>query len=187
MRTSCCCLVCLPGLTWDSPAALWDWGMRMRLHRNNNYYYWCQGTWDYYFPQGGLLQLVYVWNTDWWLQDIDNSLFVFHKFWEKNLDLGDWSALVCILTLSHMGLEFSRTHAFISLLVMPWLLAFICQQQLWYWPHNLTHLHLDKMATIPQTTSSNVFPWMKSRVFWFKFLWSLFLRVQLTMSQHWFR
>ena len=29
--------------------------------------------------------------------------------------------------------------------------------------------------------------WMKSLVFWFEFHWSLFLRVQLTIREHWFR
>ena len=54
-------------------------------------------------------------------------------------------------------------------------------------PLVLTHLPLDKMAAISQTTFSNAFSWMKSFVFWFKFRRSLFLRVQLTISQHWFR
>ena len=62
----------------------------------------------------------------------------------------------------------------------------------WHWgcmfapTHNLTHLPMDKMAAISQRTFLNTFPWMKSFVFWLKFHWSLFLRVQLTMSQHWF-
>ena len=51
----------------------------------------------------------------------------------------------------------------------------------------LTHLPLDKMVAISQTTFSNAFSWMKSFVFWFEFHWSLFLRVQLTICQHWFR
>ena len=51
----------------------------------------------------------------------------------------------------------------------------------------LTHLPLDKMAAISQTTFSNTFSWMKSLVFRFKFHWSLFPRVLLTISQHWFR
>ena len=34
---------------------------------------------------------------------------------------------------------------------------------------------------------SNAFYWMKMFVFWLKFHWSLFLRVQLTIYQHWFR
>ena len=38
-----------------------------------------------------------------------------------------------------------------------------------------------------QTTFSNAFSWMKSFVFWFEFHWSLFLKVQLTISQCWFR
>ena len=51
---------------------------------------------------------------------------------------------------------------------------------------NLTHLPLDKMAAISQTTFSNAFSWMKMLEFPFKFHWSLFLRVQLTISEHWF-
>ena len=46
--------------------------------------------------------------------------------------------------------------------------------------HNLpclTHLPLDKMAAFSQTIFSDAFMWMKSFAFWFKFHWSLFLRV----------
>ena len=53
--------------------------------------------------------------------------------------------------------------------------------------HILTYLALDKMAAISQTPHSDAFCWMKTVVFWFEFHWSLFLRVQLTISQHWFR
>ena len=38
-------------------------------------------------------------------------------------------------------------------------------------------LPVDKMATISQMTFSSAFSWMKSLVFWFKFHWSLFLRL----------
>ena len=51
----------------------------------------------------------------------------------------------------------------------------------------LTQLPLDKMAAILQTIFSGAFSWMKSFVFWLKFHQSLFLRVQLTIFQHWFR
>ena len=51
----------------------------------------------------------------------------------------------------------------------------------------LTHWGWDKMATISQTTFSNTFIWMKMFEFWLKFHWSLFLGVQLTIFQHWFR
>ena len=47
----------------------------------------------------------------------------------------------------------------------------------------LTHWHRDKMAAIFQTTFSNGFSWMKM----YEFHWSLFLGVQLTIFQHWFR
>ena len=46
---------------------------------------------------------------------------------------------------------------------------------------------LDKMAGIPQRIFSYVFSWMKSFIFWFKLHWSRFLRVQLTITEHWFR
>ena len=46
---------------------------------------------------------------------------------------------------------------------------------------------LDKMAADSQTIFSDVFSWMKSFAFGLKFNWSLFLRVQLSISQHWFR
>ena len=51
----------------------------------------------------------------------------------------------------------------------------------------LTHLPLDKMAAILLTIFSDAFSWMKSFEFWLKVHWSLFLRVQLTITRHWFR
>ena len=51
----------------------------------------------------------------------------------------------------------------------------------------LTHWGRDKMAAIFQKTFSNGFSWMKIYEFWLTFHWSLFLGVQLTIFQHWFR
>ena len=51
----------------------------------------------------------------------------------------------------------------------------------------LTHFGADKMATIFQTTLSNAFSWMKMYEFLLKVHWDLFLRVLLTIFQHWFR
>ena len=45
----------------------------------------------------------------------------------------------------------------------------------------------DKMAAIFQTTFSNGFSWMKMYGFRLTFHWSLFLGVQFTIFQHWFR
>ena len=53
--------------------------------------------------------------------------------------------------------------------------------QLW------THWGRDKMTAISQTTLSIAFSWMKMLEFWLNFHCSLFLRVQLTIFQHWFR
>ena len=46
----------------------------------------------------------------------------------------------------------------------------------------LTHWGRHKMAAISQTTLSNDFSWMKRFEFRLRFHWSLFLRVQLTIS-----
>ena len=49
-----------------------------------------------------------------------------------------------------------------------------------------SHLPLDKIAAISQTFLST-FSWMKKFEFWLKFHWNLFLKVQITIAQHWFR
>ena len=51
----------------------------------------------------------------------------------------------------------------------------------------LTHHPLEKMAAISQTIFSDAFSCMKSFVFCLKFHWNLFLKVQLTITQYWFR
>ena len=51
----------------------------------------------------------------------------------------------------------------------------------------LNHWGRDKIDAISQTTFSNAFSWMKMFELRLKFHWSLFLRVQLTIFQHWFR
>ena len=56
---------------------------------------------------------------------------------------------------------------------------------LYPWTNRLTHWDRDKMAAIFQTTFSNAFSWMKMHEFQLRFHWNLFLRVQLTIFQHW--
>ena len=51
----------------------------------------------------------------------------------------------------------------------------------------LTHWGRDKMNAISQTTFSSAFSWMKMFEFRLKFHWNMFLRVQLTIFQHWLR
>ena len=51
----------------------------------------------------------------------------------------------------------------------------------------LTHWGRNKMDAISQTTFSSTFSWIKMLEFRLKFHWRLFLRVELTIFQHWFR
>ena len=60
----------------------------------------------------------------------------------------------------------------------------VVKSEMYIW---LTHWGRDKMAAVSQTTLSNAFSWMKMSEFRLRFHWSLFLRVQLTIFQHWFR
>ena len=50
-----------------------------------------------------------------------------------------------------------------------------------------THWGRDKIDAILQTTFSNANSWTKVSEFRLKFHWSLFLKIQLTIFQHWFR
>ena len=61
--------------------------------------------------------------------------------------------------------------------------SLVSDRPYWY----LTHWGRDKMDAISQTTFSNAFSWMKMCEFWLTFQWSLFLGVQLTIFEHWFR
>ena len=54
-------------------------------------------------------------------------------------------------------------------------------------PQLTGQVRLDKMAAISQTIFSDAFSSMKNFVFWLKFHWNLFLRVQLTITEIWFR
>ena len=51
----------------------------------------------------------------------------------------------------------------------------------------LTNLSLEKMAVVSQTILPDAFSWMKCFVFCLNFHWTLFLRAQLSITQHWFR
>ena len=66
-----------------------------------------------------------------------------------------------------------------------WLINYLHRK--WWSRLCLTHWGRDKMAAISQTTLSIAFSLMKMVEFSLKFHWSLFIRVQLTIFQHWFR
>ena len=51
----------------------------------------------------------------------------------------------------------------------------------------LTHWGRDKTTVSFLTTLSNAFSWMKMYKFQLRFHWTLFLRFELTILQHWFR
>ena len=73
----------------------------------------------------------------------------------------------------------------ILVFILPW--DYFCHYHTIQWLCMLTHWGRDKMAAVSQTTPSNAFSWMKMLEFRLIFRWSLFLRVQLTIIQHWFR
>ena len=75
----------------------------------------------------------------------------------------------------------------IIMLRRPWLLWWVIETLGTWTPFCWTHWGWGKNDTILQTTLWNAFSWMKMFAFQLKLHWSLFLRVQLTILQHWFR
>ena len=75
--------------------------------------------------------------------------------------------------------KIATTHALLELYQLPvWIYM---QQTLKH--RGLTYWDRNKMSAIFQTTFWNAFSWMKMYEFRLRFLWSLFLRVQSTISQ----
>ena len=84
--------------------------------------------------------------------------------------------------LTHLDLENGMIYLNIEYVPINVVLAslYYCSEALTDWGQNETD-------AISQTTFSSAISWMKMYWFLFKFYWSLFPRVQLTIFQHWFR
>ena len=86
-------------------------------------------------------------------------------------------AVLASWIIHHEEVSDSEPNTKAGYVIVQWRRAWYC----------LTHCGRDKMDNISQTTFSNVFSSMKMFEFRLTFHWSLFLRVQLTTFQHWFR
>ena len=113
-----------------------------------------------------------------------------------------WMELFCFNSQRrHTNIFLSSILSFIPHLSMNWsIYRFICRS---IWQSEsvfiydlihiivtgniLTHFPMDKMDAISQTIFSDEFSLMKRFVLWSKFHWSLFVRAQMTITQHWFR
>ena len=91
--------------------------------------------------------------------------------------------------LSHIDLLVQERRNYSTLAMK--LRLFCINPSIWTWNTTLGHcfIHLTHLplVVISQTISSDAFLWMKRFVFWLKFQRRLFLRFQLTITQHWFR
>ena len=90
-----------------------------------------------------------------------------------------------------MVMRYERTHVLLDIDQSPVCLTLLDKQPRRHQGNGvdipLTYWGRDKMAAVSQTTLSNAFSWVKIFEFRLRFHWSLFLRVQLTIFQHWFR
>ena len=105
--------------------------------------------------------------------------------------------IICNLNIK--SYVFNGNKISILFLLDPLIPAICCPLNTWTWlelndrgatPNGtrpLTHWGRDKMVAVSQTTLSNAFSWMKMLELRLKFHWSLFLWVQFTIIQHWFR
>ena len=103
-----------------------------------------------------------------------------------------WPHEPCYQGGHHIGNVYESTVRCLDICIAScfWLLHQGRVMALCWWTNlrdELTYWSRDKMATVSQTTLSNAFSWMKMLEFQSRFHWSLFLGVQLTIFQHWFR
>ena len=111
--------------------------------------------------------------------------------------LSNWHELLNRAAASYVWIPFCLSCVFGKLYIHRFITEVITYKAI-IWQHKwdnaecstsyqLTHWGRDKMDAISQTTSSSAFSWMKMFEFRLKCQWSLFLRAQLTIFQHWFR
>ena len=98
-----------------------------------------------------------------------------------------WIKRRCISVSSNCAVASMRYIIIIIVIVIIIIIIIIINATLSWTNADLTHWGRDKMAAIFQTTFTNGFSWMKIYEFRLTFHWSLFIGVQLTIYQHWFR
>ena len=98
-----------------------------------------------------------------------------------------YTYLFCFTDFIFIHRYLQKIFTWIILFALIILSSYIFVLHMWSLRAGLTHWGRDKMNATSQTTSSNAFSWMKMSEFRLRFHWSLFLRVQLTIFQHWFR
>ena len=118
---------------------------------------------------------------------------------KKTKKLGHFLWNVCPLQVTILWFQLSVIHITSVLwMLMAWCFStrpstatMLTDMSLCLWElsviNGLTHLLLDNLAGNFQTTFSNAFSSMEMFEYQLKFHWSLFLRVQLTIIQHWFK
>ena len=152
----------------------------------------CASKWDYHGSDNGLsparrqpIIWTYCESVVWEITRV-KSITKYHNFYFRNF-IGKrrqkWRPFcLCKLTPVSAALD---SHVSYKLATM--CTALLMATVRFYCVIPLTHWGRDKMAAISQTTLSNAFSWIKMLEFRLGFRWSLFLRVQLIIIQHWFR
>ena len=145
------------------------------------------------------IQFRIVWDITMQICHIENNFVVMELTWRDNVQSPSengcrWSAVCTIIVIMVLAqsrenwqlVTLKNTHARLWIVLhlerprKTFLIELMCSTR--------KHTHpLDKMASISQTTLSIASYWMKIFEFRLKFHWSLFLRVQLTIRQHWLR
>ena len=124
--------------------------------------------------------------TLYWAYDYWDLLI--HTWIKSNLWITYHSAYICIKKYSHyLSISCIWSKLFLKCFNSLWPVDAIYMLSEIFVIIVLTHWGRDKMAAIFQATFSTPFSWMKKFELRFKFHWDLFLRVQLTIFQHWFR
>ena len=123
-------------------------------------------------------------------KDCSNSSVLAMELPQSCTKLSNYEKLSMHLLYENLWYVGCHSHINFHIINALTILLLVYLTNLSHWPLRdvaviLTHWSQDKMAAILQTCS-NSFSWMKMFNFGFKFHWSLFQGVQLTISQHWF-
>ena len=152
-----------------------DWWLDGKFHRNSKF---CR-VFLYFFTA---IHVERPWKCPWKLLKCPwKSPWKVLEFFSGNL-YSPWIIIVHQWFKWWLGTRISHclNQWWSSLLKHVWVIRLV---ELTHWGH----WGRDKMDAILQTPFWSAFSWMKMFEFRLKFHWSLFLRVQLTIFQHWFR
>ena len=153
--------------------------------------YGTRAFWNLWIRSFDILQFhrLFPYSNSKWSIRVQNIQKILIRRCHNTRSVSHWSVHVCVREMDHIFMQWFVANSAPSQYMRQCLFIAIwvrrnTHQQL---NEELTHWGRDKTDAISQTPFSNTFSWMKMYEFRLRFHWSLSLRFELTIFQHWFR